>query len=151
MCFVVAFVVNGCGRPIGSLEIPEKLTLYSIDGRDFAPAQRPEADEEFHGYPVLGKVEITDAAKRKEIIRALNRGLARSDGTVAKCFWPRHAIHAVTKGRTIEYVICFQCYQLEAHADNSKSVKPITREPQPVLDKHLERAGIPLVPKEEAE
>jgi hypothetical protein len=146
-CGVVATALTGCGSdPVADLEAPEQLILYSIDGRDFEPGQAPKADEKFHGYPVLGKVEITDAAKRKEIAGALKDGLARSDGKRAKCFWPRHAIRAVTKGRTIDYVICFQCLQLEAHDGDSKSVKPVTREPQSVFNKHLKEAGIPLAP-----
>ena len=144
---VVAAALSGCGRnPVAGLKQPEQLTLYSIDGRDFEPGQEPKADEKFHGYPVLGKIEVTDAAKRQEIVEALQDGLAQSDGTMAKCFWPRHAIRAVENGRTLDYVICFECLQLEAYVDGSKSVKPVTREPQSVFNKHLKEASIPLAP-----
>jgi hypothetical protein len=143
---VVTFALIGCRRDAHpDLDISEQLILYSIDGRDFEPGQEPKADEKFHGYPVLGKVEITDLGKRKEIIAALQEGLARSDGTIAKCFWPRHAMRTVSKGRTIDYIICFQCYQLEAHEGDIKSVRPITASPQPVFDKYLSEAGIPSI------
>ncbi len=146
-CGVVAVALTGCGRdPVAGPDAPEQLTLYSIDGRHFEPGQEPKAAEKFHGYPVLGKVEITDVAKRKEIAGALKDGLAQSDGWMADCFRPRHAIRAVTNGRSIDYVICFECYQLEAHDGDSKSVKPVTREPQSVFNKHLKEAGIPLAP-----
>ena len=146
-CVVVTAALAGCGRdPVAGLEAPEQLTLYSIDGLDFGPRQEPKTDEKFHGYPVLGKIEITDAAKRREIAAALKDGLARSDGKMAKCFWPRHAIRTVANGWTVEYVICFECYQLEVHDGNSKSVKPVTRDPQAVFNKHLKEASIPLAP-----
>jgi hypothetical protein len=146
-CVLVTSALVGCGRDaVAGLDTPEQLTLYSIDGRYFEPGQEPKAQEKFHGYPVLGKVEIADGDKRKEIVAALKEGLARSDGTRAACFWPRHAIRAVERGQTIDYVICFECYQLEAHAGGSKSMKPITREPQPVFNKHLKETGIPLAP-----
>jgi hypothetical protein len=146
-CVIFALVLMGCRRdPLGGVDVPEQLTLYSIDGRDFEPGKQPKVDEKFHGYPVLGKVEITDAGKRKEIIAALKEGLAHDDGSIAACFWPRHAIRVVDKGRTIDYVICFQCYQVQAYDGNAKSVKPVTREPQPVLNRHLKEAGIPLAP-----
>jgi hypothetical protein len=144
---VGTFALCGCGRgSVAGLDAPEQLILYSIDGRDFRPGEEPKVEEKFHGYPVLGKVEITDADKRHEIATALKDGLAQSDGKMAKCFWPRHGIRVVEKGRTIEYVICFECYQLVAHEGDSQSVKPVTRDPQSVFDRHLTAAGIPLAP-----
>src|SRR2546425_5725912 len=62
------------------LDAPDQLILYSIDGRDFDPPEsRPMADETFHGYPVLGKVEIIDPDKRKELMTAVKEGIARGD------------------------------------------------------------------------
>ena len=95
---------------------------------------------------MLGKVEIIDAGKRREIIDALKQGLAQSDGKIAACFWPRHAIRTVEKGRTTDYVICFECYQLAIHDGTDRRVKPVTREPQAVFNKQLTEAGIPLAP-----
>ncbi len=43
------------------LDNPEELTLFSIDGRDRVSGQPPPAGETFHGYPILGKSEISDA------------------------------------------------------------------------------------------
>jgi hypothetical protein len=149
---VVALI--GCGRPSVttsrdtpySLEIPEQLTLYSIDGRDFKPGEEPKTEEKLHGYPVLGKVDIKDAEQRKEIIAALNEGLARGDKGAA-CFWPRHAIRTVNKGRIVDYVICFECMHLIPYVDGS-ATRPIglDRSPQPILNRYLEEAGILLAP-----
>jgi hypothetical protein len=146
-CVLVISALAGCGRDsMAGLDTPEQLTLYSIDGRDFESGQEPKTEEKFYGYPVLGKVEITDADKRQEIVAALQQGLAQSDRKLAACFWPRHALRAVERGRTIDYVICFECYQLEAHEGGSKRVKPVTREPQAVFNKYLKEEGIPLAP-----
>jgi hypothetical protein len=138
----------GCGRdPVASPETADSLTLYSIDGRDFEPGKAPKSEETFHGYPVLGKVEVKEAAKRKEILSALKDGIAHSDEKMmAKCFWPRHALRASEKGKTVDYVICFECYQLKIHSDGKVKTEPTTREPQSVLSKHLKDAGVPLAP-----
>jgi hypothetical protein len=144
---IVGIVLFGWGRASTSgLDTPEWLILYSIDGRHFEPGQEPKTEEKLHGYPVLGKIEMADADKRKETVAALREGLAQSDGKMAKCFWPRHAIRTVEKGQTTDYVICFECYQLEVHQGSSKAVKPVTRKPQSVFNKHLKEAGIPLAP-----
>src|SRR5438477_13107404 len=101
LCFTTAiWCAAGLGRHAGADEAtPERFVLYSIDGTDYAPGKAPKADETIAGYPVMGKVEIKDAAKRQEIVTALKDGIAQSDGNVAKCFWPRHAIELVEKGK----------------------------------------------------
>lgn len=128
-CSIVFVSFNaGCGRnSVADLEIPEQLILYSIDGQDYGPENAPKVEETFHGYPVLGKVEIKEAEKREEIIAALKDGIAGSDGTMAKCFWPRHGIRAVEKGQTIDYVICFECYQLQVYLDGNAKSEPTIR------------------------
>ncbi len=138
----------GCGRdPVAALDTPEQLTLYSIDGRDFEPGEEPKAEEKFYRYPVLGKVQTRDAVQRHEIVAALEEGVARRDSKMkAGCFWPRHAIRAVETGRTIDFVICFECYQLEVHEGSHRTSKPVTRDPQPVFNKYLHEAKIPLAP-----
>jgi hypothetical protein len=146
---LVATIVTlgGCSRdPYPGLENPEELTLYSIDGRDFQPGQEPKVDEKFHGYPVLGKLKITDAGKRKEIAAALQDAMAKSDGTMNKCFWPRHAIRVKVGDRTVDYVICFECLQLELHPSTGRTAKAITRDPQPLFNHYLEEASVPLAP-----
>lgn len=103
-------------------------------------------EEKFHGYPVLGKITVEDANTRKALFAAVQKGMTQSDGIMMKCFWPRHAIRTVENGRTIDYVICFQCRQLEIHAGDSRSVKPITHEPQEILNQYLRQTGVPLAP-----
>ncbi len=146
-CMLASLALIGCRPdPVAAVATPGQLMLYSIDGRDYEPGQEPQADEKFHGYPVLGKVEIAESDRRREIFAALQDGMAKSDGRMANCFWPRHAIRTLENGRTMDYVICFQCDQLELHVGDTKSVKPITRDPQPLFNKCLKEAGVPLAP-----
>jgi hypothetical protein len=137
----------GCGEgSVTGLDSPEELTLYSLNPADYEPGKEPQTEEKFHGYPVLGKIAISDASQRKALAMALKSGLAHSDGKMAKCFWPRHAIRTVEKGHSIDYVICFECYQLVAHEGTSDTIKPVTREPQALFNEQLKQAGIPLAP-----
>jgi len=152
VCFLMLVIgFLGCGernieRAIENFDVPDKLTLYSIDDRDPEPVKEPKSDEKFHGYSVLGKIEVTDPNKRKEIISALKEGMAKSDGSMAKCFWPRPAIRVVEKGQTIDYVVCFECLQLHVHEGKESKTKPITHDPQRVFNRHLKQAGVPLAP-----
>ena len=135
-------ISGGCGN----VDPPDSLTLYSIDGRDFEPGKEPQTEEKFHGYPVLGKVAIQDFEQRKKIFAALQKGISGSDGTVASCFWPRHAIRTSKHGNTTDYVICFECLQLQIHSGSSTKTEPTTRMPQSVFNKELQDADVPLAP-----
>src|SRR5262245_42014235 len=99
---ILFLAIIGCGRgSLNGLSDPEQLTLFSIDGRDEPQRGEAKAKESFHGYPVLGKIEITDPAQRRALLAALHDAIARNDGRMAFCFWPRHGIRAVEKGKTI--------------------------------------------------
>jgi hypothetical protein len=144
MCLAIAILSStaGCGR--SSSATPDQLILYSIDGR--VDPYLSTAGEQFRGYPVLGKLDIKEAADRQEIMAALAEGIANSDGTMAKCFWPRHALHAVTKGRSVDYVICFECLQLQIDQGAGPTLTATTREPQTVVNSFLTDAHIPIAP-----
>lgn len=151
LLFLVALIGCGAGTS-GDLNAPERLIIFSLDGRDPPDGGRrgeavPPAVGEFHGYPVLGRVEILDLDQRKQLIAALKEGIARHPAP-AKCFWPRHGIQAVENGKTFEYVICFQCSQFEEFLAG-KRVRQATIDSgvQPEFDKPLTERRIPIAPK----
>jgi hypothetical protein len=146
-CLFMVFAGVSASEPAVKVAVPEQIILYSIDGNDYAPGEGPKAGgEKFGRYPVLGKVEIKDAGKREEIFAVLEKGIRDSDGRIAKCFLPRHVVRAVSKGKTVDYIVCFQCLQVQVVADGKSKTLPITAEPLAVFNRHLKAAGIPLAP-----
>lgn len=129
-----------------TVAVPERMVVYSIDGRGKFDRGGPYTGEVFHVYPVVGKVEITDEASRREITRALNAGLT-SVVMPNKCFWPRHAVRLVRGDETIDLVICFQCNQV-GRSDEGWLMSPdlMGDAPRDVLNRYLTRAGVELVP-----
>jgi hypothetical protein len=153
-CFalVAILIASGCsGSPLAKLNSPDQLTLYSIDGRDEDRRLKDlevKSSETFHGYPVLGKVEVTDPDRRKQLIAALKDAHARRPTDGAKCFWPRHGIRAIEKGQTIEYVVCFECSRFEEFMGGKKLRHDLLNsDVQPTFDKPLTEAGIPIAPE----
>lgn len=125
----------------------QSLTLYSLDGGKKQSAKRPPKPEKFHGFVVLGKVEITSPAKRKEIMDALYRGISSSNRwDMAKCFWPRHGIRVSVNDVMTDYVICFECHQLHVSSNGKTETEPTTNKPQVLLNKLLRAENIPLAP-----
>jgi len=140
----------GCGVDTQAvLDAPDAVVVYSIDGNDYDPPEkRPKTAEEFHGYPVLGKVEIADSAARLELVGALKEAII--DGGGAKCFWPRHGVRVARGGQWVDYVICFFCDNVDIYTSSSGArykemhvKKPL----KPVLNKVLTDAGVPLAPE----
>jgi hypothetical protein len=148
----ILHLVAGCQRDFGAsgdVPVPDEMTLYSIDGRDFelGDGPKPRTDEVFYKYPVLGKIAVTDAHKRKEIIDALNEGMRSKDAKGAKCFWPRHAIRAGYQDKQVDYVICFECGYVDIYDGGVKpKVRLTIATPRDVFNKQIKEAGIPLAP-----
>jgi hypothetical protein len=127
-----------------------QLTLFSIDGKGFdskrfRQGEIPQEVETFHDWPVLGKTEIVDGQQRLEVLAALRSAINQGKHT-AKCFWPRHAIRIVSKGKMTEYLICFECAQVHIYRDGGVTVQAINGVQQDVLDQYLKDAGVPLAP-----
>lgn len=108
----------------------------------------PTVVDGFHGWKILGKTSIRDAASRKQVADALHAGDDRQI-EMASCFWPRHGLKAEYRGRVIEIVVCFQCSQAECYVDGAKlgdTVK-VLGTAQPALDEILKAANVPLPAK----
>src|SRR5262249_16382704 len=115
---VLALVPSGCGGqrlPADAktvLEKADEIELYSIN-----PDKKAKKEGTgLQGWEVLGKTTLSGENK-KAIVKALNKAIAASDGSVNKCFNPRHGIKATHDGKTVELVICFECLSISGWTD----------------------------------
>jgi hypothetical protein len=141
---VMFLSLAGCAASTDAEKTDKKagtLTLYSLHANDVEPDKRPKTAEHFHGFPVLGKVEIAKADDRKAIDAAMQAGIGK--GQMAKCFLPRHGIRVLVDGKQTDYVICFECGRVVVHDIDSRDEKSIDNSPAAPLDKFLKDAGIP--------
>jgi len=98
------------------LEKAESWDLLSLDTK----RQKVETKDGFHEWKVLGRITIKDAPTRRDLLAALKKGIAedeerkrkeREEGrlTATGCFQPRHGVRATHEGKTVEFLICFEC------------------------------------------
>jgi hypothetical protein len=101
------------------------------------------ADNNYRGWKVLGR--ITPGRATCNVLRSeLNRAIRTFDGKRAACFIPRHAIQIIQDGTTVDFVICFECSQVEVFVGR-EHLKTITMTGSPRLfDQTLRDAGVPL-------
>jgi hypothetical protein len=140
---VLSLAQAGCDR-FSSEEPVESMTRYSLDGTSMKHPGKNETLEMFHSFPVLGKTDIASTADRRAILAAVKKGIAKSNGREYKCFWPRHGLTLVQNGRHIEFVICFECAQLDEYTDGQRVHKPTADAASGLLNRHLEQAHVPL-------
>src|SRR5262245_9650245 len=148
--FLTAITLTiGCaGKPNGgtipataaaALEKADQFELLAIDPK----YQDEKPKDDFHGWRILGRTSIKDANTRKKLVAALKQGAAENDGMFANCFNPRHGIRVTHEGKTIDFLICFECMRVEIYADQMRDGDFLTaRSPQPVFDEVLRQAGV---------
>jgi hypothetical protein len=122
-----------------ALEKADRLELYSLD-----PEAEGKGKDSFHGWKVLGKVDLKDGGRRDRVVKAVLRGMEEGR-KMAMCFDPRHGLRATRAGKTTDLVICFACSRTVVHAPGKPGVTVSTsKAPQAVLDKVLTEAKVPL-------
>jgi hypothetical protein len=131
------------------LESADRLVLYSLDPlRDIERTDderaKPFDGEMLRDWRVLGKVEISDRKQIERLSEAFKSEVQNSDGSVAACFWPRHAIRATRDGKEAEFILCFECLRAQAHSGSEEHVVPLEGKRKNVFDAPLLAAGVPL-------
>jgi hypothetical protein len=110
--------------------------------------------DHFHGYPILGKVEITVPAERVKMLGDLRAAIrtkeeSRSHGM---CFTPRHGV-LVRKGeQRLSFVICFECKRVlaeglpEAAKEAEEVLKRFDESLKAILNSRFDATGVTRSP-----
>jgi hypothetical protein len=86
---------------------------------------------------VPGKTAVKGAKVRAAIVISLDmahpgeRGHRRSLLQSAACFNPRHDIRATHEGKTVDLVICYECFSLQVFLGDTKAGALTTDSPPP--------------------
>lgn len=125
-----------------ALEQASSVTLYSLEDRS-REAKAPS--ERFHGYQVLGKLDLT-ANGARAAAEEFEKAVAEFDGSVAACFDPHHALRVVAGTRAFNFLLCYSCGQMVVFERGKE--RPIggvgVTGSAAVLNGILTSAGIPL-------
>lgn len=119
------------------LEQADHFELLSLNPHHH---QRP-AQGDFHGYRIQGTAVIADPETRKKLISAFRQGVAENQGMIAACFNPRHGIRVTRNGKQVDFVICFECAQVQSYVAVEAQFL-ISSSPKSLFDSVLLRAGI---------
>jgi hypothetical protein len=130
---------------VDALEEADRYELLSLDPERQSVQPTSSPSDLFHGWRVLGRVVLTDSATRHRLNDALRGGAESILSPPAMCFNPRHGIRVTRDGRTTDFLICFECEQVQVRVGDQLVADWLTdSSPQPVFDQVLQQAGVPL-------
>ncbi|HEX4792388.1 MAG TPA: hypothetical protein VH370_01265 [Humisphaera sp.] len=126
----------------------DQYEVLSLDPYFVSLSPRPESVQSFHGRAILGELKAPDNSVRQKLSEALRSGVNASDGRMKACFNPRHGIRVTHSGVVTDYVVCFECLQIEVWRNDKMVAHMLTNSsPEPLFDAILREAGVPLAPK----
>lgn len=131
------------------IEHADRATLYSIwphPGHRSTPP--PTSEGEFHGFPVLGKVELREETTRSRVLQALLISVDDNFAGDSLCFEPRHALRLSRGTDEVDLVICYYCgYMIITKGKESERVC-LSSSSKAALNRVLREAGIKLTPED---
>ena len=130
--------------PDQAREILEKASQFELLSIGHGPSTKKPA-EDFRGWTVIGKTTVEDPDTRNRLVAALEKGVEENKGDSMKCFNPRHGIRVTHDGKTADFVICFECFQVMVYVAGEREQRfLITASPAPVFNQTLQHAKVPL-------
>lgn len=73
-----------------------------------SPKMEPIEPNKFLGCGYTKKVVVTDPSLKRQILEGFYYGVSTSS-LGAACFAPKYGLRAMSKGKRVELIICFQC------------------------------------------
>ncbi|MCP3918791.1 MAG: hypothetical protein GY711_24860 [bacterium] len=100
-------------------------------------------ERDFYGYRVLGRKVVQEEHVRSELLDLVEDGVASSDGELAACFHPRHAMRVHAGKERADLVICFECLTIHAHRPgHERATIATSRKPEPAVSRLYRAQGL---------
>jgi hypothetical protein len=126
---------------LNSAKKVELLSLHS--GEPDGPISDDEAQTKFHGFAVLGTLDISGSPERSTVVKQISKAIARSPLRMVACFYPRHGIRAeLENGELVDLLICFECATVYRFSEGREQRLNIKDQPEALLNSLLQKAGI---------
>lgn len=131
------------------IEQSERLELLSI-WPSHGTTEKPPVTVvgEFRGYPLLGRLPVTNAVVHQEVVKEFLASMDKSNGSKALCFMPRHAIRLKRGSDELDLLVCYECRYIVAHRGNDQWEVGVSGSSKVLLNRLLTEASIPLAPEE---
>lgn len=135
------------GESRAILDNASQITLYSLryDNGMGMRASLVSKKGEFHGYPILGKTNLSraDVETTKSL---LDKAISDRWAFRALCFQPHHGLRIIAGNQTIDCVICFECTTMMTYSAGKEGSTAFGHAPENYFNQLLESANVPFDP-----
>lgn len=120
------------------------IELFALSPKHLeAPIDDQQRAKRFNNWQILGTTKLDAQETRAPLLAAFFAGVNENDGTVANCFNPRHGLRVTQEDKVYEFVICFECYQVQWFIDSERQEGfLITDSPAELFNETLKDAGV---------
>ena len=125
------------------LRAPQHMTLYSINPDRWAQSQHLNTTL-FHKFRVLGETSITAPDSQLVVADTIQQAVTHSFGTEYKCFDPRHGVRVSDTSGTYDFLMCFECAQIEIYSGDQHIAHLTISGSTTSLNEILRSAKVPL-------
>jgi hypothetical protein len=70
----------------------------------------------FHDYRIIGQVLVADPVQRRRVAAVVRHAAQTYTGDTKCIFRPRHAVRLSSGSKTYDFLICFECSQMEVYS-----------------------------------
>jgi hypothetical protein len=93
---------------VPALRAATRIELFSLEPKKYQ--ESPKGTPLFHGYKILGRLNVEPAERVETLKRSLITGIGPAMAVL--CYSPRHGIRLTGKGgAVVDLEICFECGQ----------------------------------------
>ena len=103
-----------------ALDRTKRCEVYGLDPEKKLSGVPPRQIQ-LQGFAVIGKTEVTSPDLLSKIQTLVIEGIANGGPGTACLFVPRHAISIQDENGQYDFLICYQCGELEAHITHNGS------------------------------
>jgi hypothetical protein len=100
-----------------ALDSPSEIILFSLHPDPHAAHWFTHT---FHDYRILGQVPIISAIQRRQVAGLVKHAAQTYVGDTKCIFSPRHGVHLRSGSETYDFVICFECLQMEIYSGDQR-------------------------------
>jgi hypothetical protein len=105
--------------------------------------ERKTPGRSLHGWLVLGSVRLAPSEARAAAA-SMKAAITGSDGSIAACFEPRHALRTQVDGHIYEALICYSCGGIEVYEDGKYVGGAAVAGSPDSLNRILKAGGVPI-------
>ncbi len=133
------------------------IEVFSLNPQGLSEEQLGEANAPltFHGFEILGTLDIKEPAKRLKIAELITTGIENANQDIhSNCeFFPRHGLRVSSEDNSADFILCYQCGELLIYKTRKNDIGfptdtmlNITESGKSYLNKILKQAGINIHP-----